>query len=286
MIFNFIMYMCGAFFRRYGKTGGYLMHCSIRGMLAALALLLLVTPLSAKAEELTGTDVITKMRMRPDGEDRKGTVSMTLVNRRGAKRVRVMEQVAKDYGMDRKAIIVFNEPADVRGTRFLSWTYDEPGRDDDKWLYIPSMKKVRRISGAANNDFFMGSDFTYDDIDMGRRNISKDTHTYLGEESRGSYECWKVESVPVDKDDPVRRRVLWVDKKTCIPVYLEYYTDKGLSRVYEVLELQKQQGFWNVKSSRMRNLETEHQTLMEFGPFVYDRGVDDNLFQVAVLQRG
>lgn len=262
------------------------MRNRIRSALALLAFVLLVIPSFAGAEELTGADVIMKMRMRPDGEDRKGTVSMTLVNRRGAKRVRVMEQTAKDYGMDRKAIIVFKEPADVRGTKFLSWTYDAPGRDDDKWLYIPSMKKVRRISGSANNDFFMGSDFTYDDIDMGRRNVSKDTHTYLGEDMRGVYECWKVESFPVDRDDPVRRRVLWVDKKTCIPVYLEYYTDQGLSRVYEVLELQQQQGFWNVKSARMRNLETEHQTLMEFSPFVYDSGVDDNLFQVAVLQRG
>ena len=118
------------------------------------------------------------------------------------------------------------------------------------------------------------------------RNISKDTHTCLGEEKKGEFTCWKVESVPVDKSDPVLRRLVWIDQKTWIPVYLEYYTSKGLSRIYQVIELQEQQGFWNVKSARMDNLEDEHQTLMDFAPFIYDRGVDDNLFQVAMLQRG
>ena len=61
---------------------------------------------------------------------------MTLVNRRGSQRVRVLEQVAKDYGWI-GILITFRSPADVEGTRFLSWTYDEPGKDDDKWLYVP-----------------------------------------------------------------------------------------------------------------------------------------------------
>ena len=133
----------------------------LRGVLALTLAggFLLSSVIPAAAEELTGVQVVSKMRDRPDGDDRTGTVTMTLINKRGAKRVRVMEQIAKDYGMDRKSMIAFDQPADVRGTKFLSWTYDEPGRDDDKWLYMPSMKKVRRISGAATNDFFMGSDF-------------------------------------------------------------------------------------------------------------------------------
>lgn len=258
----------------------------LRGLLALLVMCGVLSAVPAVAEELTGTQVISMMRERPDGNDRQGTLTMTLVNRRGSQRVRVLEQVAKDYGMDRKSLITFRSPADVEGTRFLSWTYDEPGKDDDKWLYVPSMKKVRRISGAANNDFFMGSDFTYDDIDMGRRNISKDTHTLLGEEKHGEYDCWKVESIPVDKDDPVVRRVVWIDKKTLLVVHLEYYEKKGLTRVYDVLKLQEQQGFWSVQSAQMNNIADEHKTLMEFGPFTYDQGLEDSLFQVAVLQRG
>ncbi len=256
---------------------------SLLGLLAVCGVLFAVP---AMAEELTGTQVVTLMRNHPDGDDRHGTMTMTLVNKRGSQRVRALEQSSKDYGMDRKSLITFRSPADVEGTRFLSWTYDEMGKDDDKWLYMPSMKKVRRISGAANNDFFMGSDFTYDDIDMGRRNVGKDTHTLLGEENHAGYDCWKVESVPVDKDDPVLRRVVWIDKKTLLVVHLEYYEKKGLTRVYDVLSLQEQQGFWSVQKARMTNIADEHTTIMEFGPFAYNQGLEDSLFQVAVLQRG
>lgn len=238
---------------------------------------------------LTGIEVMEKMRNRADGDDRQGTMTMKLINKRGAERVRVLEQISKDdgkNGMDRKSLITFVKPADVDGTKFLSWTYDAINKDDDKWLYMPALKKVRRISGSANNDFFMGSDFTYDDIDMGRRNLSKDTHTVLSEEKYKEYDCWKVESIPVDKKDPVMRRVTWVDKKTHLVVHAEYYDKKGLTRVYDVLKLQEQEGFWAIEEAQMKNLANDHKTVLSFGPYTYNQGFDDALFQVAVLQRG
>ena len=79
---------------------------------------------------------------------------------------------------------------------------------------------------------------------------------------------------------------MWIDKKTLLVVHLEYYEKKGLTRVYDVLKLQEQQGFWSVQSAQMNNIADEHKTLMEFGPFTYDQGLEDSLFQVAVLQRG
>lgn len=99
---------------------------------------------------------------------------------------------------DRKSIMFFQYPGDVKGTGFLTWDYDDPSRDDDKWLYLPAMKKTRRISGSsAKQDYFMGSDFTYDD--MGSRHVDEDTHKLLGEESIGGHKCWQLESVPKDK---------------------------------------------------------------------------------------
>lgn len=256
-------------------------------LLVVLTLCGVLCAAPAMAEEpTTGMEVMKLMRDRFDGDDRQVVVTMTLVNKRGSKRVRSIEQISKDDGLDRKSLITFRSPADVEGTRYLMWTYDELGKEDDKWLYMPSLKKVRRISGASNNDFFMGSDFTYDDIDMGRRNLGKDTHTLLGVEKTGDFECWKVESIPVDKSDPVLRRIAYIDRSTLLVVRLEYYEKKGLTRVYDVLELQEQQGIWQVKSSRMNNLADEHQTFMDFGPFTYDQGLKDSAFRVAMLQRG
>ena len=82
------------------------------------------------------------------------------------------------------------------------------------------------------------------------------------------------------------RRVVWIDKKTRLVVHLEYYEKEGLTRVYDVLKLQEQQGFWSVQQAEMNNIADEHKTLVEFGPFIYDQGLGDSLFQVGVLQRG
>ena len=98
---------------------------------------------------VTGRDVMVMEDERPDGDDRTSVMKMTLVNKRGSKRVREVSSYSKDYGKDKKSVMVFDRPADVKGTAFLSWEYDDPSREDDKWLYMPAMKKVRRISGAS-----------------------------------------------------------------------------------------------------------------------------------------
>ena len=83
----------------------------------------------------------------------------------------------------------FTYPGDVKGTGFLTWDYDQAGKEDDKWLYLPAMKKTRRISGSSSKtDYFMGTDFTYDD--MGDRNIDEDTHKFLRKEKCGGFDCY------------------------------------------------------------------------------------------------
>lgn len=101
----------------------------------------------------------------------------------------------------------FEYPGDVKGTGFLTWDYDEPGKDDDKWLYLPAMKKTRRISGSsARQDYFMGSDFTYDD--MGSRSVDEDTHELLGRKSSmgtsaGNWSLFqKTSAIFFQKDSP------------------------------------------------------------------------------------
>ena len=102
-------------------------------------------------------------------------VEITLVNANGGKRVRKLDRYQKNFNVtDRKFILVFNSPADVKKTAFLVWDYEDADKDDDRWLYLPSMKQTRRISGASKNDYFMGSDLTYDDL--GKRPVKKDAH--------------------------------------------------------------------------------------------------------------
>ena len=164
-----------------------------------LLLIALLAIGSAQAAGLSGRDIMQKVKNRPDGDTRYATVEMTLIQRSGHKRIRKLESWAMDVGKDTKKIMFFTYPGDVKGTGFLTWDYDNPRKVDDKWLYLPAMKKTRRISGkSSKTDYFMGSDFTYNDMSM--RNVDEEKHQLLREENLGGHRCWVVQSIPNDKD--------------------------------------------------------------------------------------
>jgi hypothetical protein len=232
----------------------------------------------------TGLEIMTRVDDRPDGDDRTQMLTMTLSNKSGRQRIREVKSYSKDFGKDKKSVMVFEKPADVRGTAFLSWEYDDPAREDDKWLYMPAMKKVRRISGASKNEYFMGSDFTYDD--MGDRNVEEDSHTLLGEEVVDGHDCWKVESIPVDPEDMYTRKVIWVCKAADMAIKAEYYDKDGLLKTFKALDFRQQDGFWTQFKSEMDNVSRKHKTVMEIDSVKYNTGINDNLFRVSTIQRG
>ena len=239
---------------------------------------------SAWAQTLTGRDIMVMVDEAPDGDDRKSTIEMVLVNRRNKKRVRVMSSFGKDYGKDTKKLMAFKEPRDIKGTAFLSWEYDDPSRDDDKWLYMPALRKVRRISGASTNDYFMGSDFTYDD--MGDRNVDEDDHVLLGEEALNGQACWKIKSIPREDDSLYDEKIIWVSQKAHKTVKAEYYDAQGLIKTYTVEDLREHQGFWTVFKMKMENHREKHITLMTLTEVEYNTGVDDGFFSVNTISRG
>ncbi|NOZ73919.1 MAG: outer membrane lipoprotein-sorting protein, partial [FCB group bacterium] len=129
---------------------------NIRNTLLSLALLVS----GLWAQDLTGLQVIENVYNRPTGNDMTGDLTMTIVNSRGNQRVRKIRQYVKDFGNVEKKIMFFLSPADVKNTSFMTWSYDD-GSSDDQWIYLPALKKVKRISSDSKGDYFMGSDFTY-----------------------------------------------------------------------------------------------------------------------------
>ena len=237
----------------------------------------------------TGRDIAQKVKDRPDGDTRQSELSMKLINKRGAVRERRLVSYSIDVGeekRDRKSIMFFEYPGDVKGTGFLTWDYDEPGKDDDKWLYLPAMKKTRRISGSsARQDYFMGSDFTYDD--MGSRSVDEDTHELLGEEIIDGYKCWKLESVPKDKRDIFSRKIALIRQDCLIPVRVEYYDKLGrLHRRLEMSDIARVDGFWVARKMHMSNVQTGHQTILEIKNPKYNIPVEEAKVNVTVLEKG
>jgi len=255
----------------------------IATVFAAISLMAL---LPATAQNLTGRDIMQKAKDLPDGDSRYSEMELTLIKKNGDKRERKVVSWSIDEGRDKKTLMFFTYPGDVSGTGFLTWDYDEIGKDDDKWLYLPAMKKTRRISGSSSKtDYFMGTDFTYND--MGSRNIDEDTHTLLREEDRDGQKCWVIESVPKDSHEIYSRKVTWIRQDCCVAVYVEFYDklDK-LHRKLSIGDIRQVQGFWTKNRMEMQNVQTGHSTVIVLKNPQYDLNVDKSMFTVAKLEKG
>lgn len=237
-------------------------------------------------KSLSGRDIVQMVKDRPDGDTRYSEMELTLQKKSGNSRLRKLVSWAEDEGKDTKKIMFFTYPGDVKGTGFLTWDYDKIGKDDDKWLYLPAMKKTRRISGSSSKtDFFMGTDFTYDD--MGGRNVDEDDHKLLREEVRDGQKCWVVESRPKDPHEIYSRKVSWIRQDCLMAMYIEYYDklDK-IQRVLKVSDIKKVQGFWTAGQMVMTNMQTGHRTTILVKNQKYDVGVDKGMFTVVKLEKG
>lgn len=234
----------------------------------------------------TGREIIQMMEENPDGENRKSLMTMQLVNHRGAVRERTILSYSMDLGKDSKSIMFFQSPADVKGTGFLSWQYDDPDRDDDKWLYLPAMKKVRRISGSsARKENFMGSDFTYDD--MGGRSVDEDEHMLAGEASLDGSPCWIIESKPLEKDPVYSKTLSWIRQDALLPVKVEFYDRMGkLLKTLIASDISKENGYWITGKLEMTNHQRNHRTLITMEKIEYDIAMNESLFTVPSLERG
>ncbi|KAA3620471.1 MAG: outer membrane lipoprotein-sorting protein [Calditrichaeota bacterium] len=233
----------------------------------------------------TALEIIQNVYNRPTGEDQAGELTMTLINSRGDQRVREIKQYVKEFGKDEKKIMYFIAPADVRNTSFMNWSYDEAGRDDDQWIYLPALKKVKRISSDSKSDYFMGSDFTYDDL--GDRHPTADTHKILRQENLDGEECYVVESIPKEKEYMYSRTVTWIIKDKWIGLKKEFYDeDEELLKTLTVKKFDKIKGYWIILHSRMHNVQKDHTTDMDLANLKVDIGIPDNEFTERMMKRG
>ena len=232
---------------------------------------------------LSGRDIMKEVDERDDGETRKADIRITLINKRGRERIREMVSVQKDFTEGTKSIMIFKTPEDVKGSGYLSWEYDESGREDDRWLYLPSLRKERRISGKSSSDYFMGTDFTYDD--MGKRDVDDDSHKLIGEEILEGNDCWIIESFPKKESGYLKKKV-WVRKDIYIAVKIEYFNKTGLMKTLICSEISKINNIWTAGRMEMLNVQKKHRTVMEKSNIRINDAVEDSFFKVSTLRKG
>ena len=248
-----------------------------------LALLVAGTVLSA--QEITGLKIIENVYNRPTGNDQTADLTMSLVNSRGDERVRIINQFLKDFGELEKKIMFFVSPADVYNTSFMNWSYDEVGKDDDQWIYLPALKRVKRISSDSKSDYFMGSDFTYDDL--GDRHPSADAHKLLREEEIDGEMCYVVESTPKEEEYMYSKTITWIMKDKWIGKKKEFYDeDDELLKTLTVKESVTLKDVIVITLSEMHNVQSDHKTIMKLENVQVNTGVADNKFTERMMKRG
>ena len=240
---------------------------------------------NVSAQELNGKQIVEKVYNRPAPTQQTATLTMTLTNRSGSTRVRTIKQFTKDLGKVEKSIMFFQTPADVKNTSFMSWTYDDDSKSDDQWIYLPTIKKTKRISSDSKSDYFMGSDFTYDDL--GDRKLEDDTHTLIGEETMDGKECYVVESTSIDEEYMYSKTKTWIIKEHFIGFKKEFYDEDGdLLNVLRIKEYKDYDGFLIINLSEMENVQKNHRTTMDLNDINITNKIQESLFTERIMMRG
>ena len=247
-------------------------------VMGALVLCLLAGP----GHAMDGKTLAEKVLNRDDGKDSYAMVRMLLVDKRGNKRLRKLISATKDFGDVSKSFMRFTEPASIEGTAFLIWENED--RDDDQFLYLPALRRVRRIVSNQKDSRFVNTDYTYED--MQTRKVEKDSHKILRSETVQGYDCWILESTPKDPgSSQYGKWVSWVSKDLFLPVKTEYYDQRGrLEKILFANDIQMVNGIATVMDSEMRNLQRKHRTFMKTDTIKYNTNIPDRIFTRRYLE--
>jgi outer membrane lipoprotein-sorting protein len=239
----------------------------------------------AAAQEPSAEEVMKQahLNMYYSADDMKVTVDMELKDKRGKTRTRkfvMLRMDGEEEGGSQKYFTYFLEPSDVRRTTFMVWK--DPEKDDSRWIYVPAVDLVKRISANDKGSSFVGSDFSYEDVSG--RHWSDDDHTLLGTEDLDGESCYKIESVP-KSEDSFSKKVTWISVERLMPLKEEYYDRKGeLERVFTADEITEVGGFATITKRSMKNVDKEHSTTVVFSDVEYDTGIEDSLFTERFLK--
>jgi outer membrane lipoprotein-sorting protein len=243
---------------------------------------MLLLPVHASA--LTAEEVIKNSQAAffEAGRDMKARVKMTLMAREGQQRLRDITMLRKNYPAgEQKYFMYFHSPADVAGMTFMVNKY--PGRDDDRWLFIPAINLVSRITARDSRSSFVGSDFTYEDVSG--RDLEADTHRLLKEEQVDGRQAYVIESTPRSPTE-YTKKLAWIDQASFLPLKEEYYDiQQSLYKTFTAEEIKDIQGFATILKRTMANVKTGHKTVVVFERIQYNVGLGDDLFSERYLRR-
>jgi len=254
-----------------------------------LGLSLITTTLLADDAKARG--IMTKVDERDDGQTLEQDMLMILIDKNNKQRTRDIKSYGKDFGEDKHQIMFFKSPSDVKNTAFLTYDYDDANKDDDQWLYLPALKKVKRIPSSDKSGSFMGSDFSY--FDMTDRDLEDYNFKIIKETKVRGHDAWMIESTPknkkVVKESGYTKTVAIVRKDNYIVVRAINYMRNNKKKYLDIKKMHKQNGIWVVDEMTMTSKKgktTTHKTALEFKNIKVNKPLDDTLFSTRRLSKG
>ena len=210
--------------------------------------------------------------------------NMLLRNRQGQESQRELRiKVLETEEDGNRSLFVFDRPRDVAGTAFL--VHAHKVGDDEQWLFLPALSRVKRIASSNRSGSFMGSEFAYED--MGVPEVEKFTYRFLRDESCGESECTVTERFPVDERSGYLRQVVWRDKDELRVHKIEYYDRKDAHmKTLEFFDYRQYlDKYWQAHTLEMVNHITGKSTTLTWSDFVYGGDVNPNEFTQTGLRR-
>jgi len=216
--------------------------------------------------------------------DSSSDMQMVLRNTQGQESIREIKIKSLEQKSDGdKSLTIFNQPRDVKGTAFLSFSH--PVGADDQWLYLPALKRVKRISSRNKSGPFMGSEFSFEDLSSFE--IEKYGYKYLGDEQINGLDSFMVEQYPVDENSGYTRRIVWLDKAEYRVQKIDFYDRKN--SLLKTLTYNNYQQYlnkyWRADNAHMLNHQSGKSTDLVFKNYAFKTGLQDSDFNRNSLKR-
>ena len=267
----------------------HIRHITIRAV-AALAVLFVWSSL-ARSAELSGRDIMEKNFYAAKVPHLINESTMVLTNDKGQQRVRKMRGVSvlQPNGIDSKLMIRFSYPSDVQGTGYLQIQHSDDG--DDMWIYLPALKKVRRLVANNKKDSFVGSDFSYGDILVPA--VDTYRHTLIRDEALDGEDCYVVESIAateqIKKDHGYAKWIAWIRKSNFMEKKVDYFDPSGrplkTQIIPQVQEVDPETHKWWAVRREVVNHQTGHSTVLSIESLDATQQVKEDYFTPRYLER-
>ena len=252
--------------------------------LAAIAVTTAAAPGQANAQ--TAQAIVDQMLSRDafGWDEAESTVQMVLVDKKNKTKVREMETLRRRKDGRLQSVVRFRSPQEVAGTAFLM--RERSNGDSEQYIYLPRLRRTRKVVGREREGSFMGSDFSYADFE--RRDTRESTHRKLPNEKYGKYDVFVIESTPrAGVKSPYSRIQTWVRKDNYLPLKIEFFDQKNrLLKTFKTKRIKKMNGRPVIMEARMENHQTRHSTKLELKNLQPRPGLPDTEFTPTALEHG